>query len=80
MSTFEICVANNEDGEPGSLNPADIKGGNIFQFEQETWTGIGMNGSPSDASQAEQIVAFRKLEPSDPGAWPNTVPPCLRYM
>jgi hypothetical protein len=79
MRTFEVCVANNEDGEPGSLNPADIKGGNVFQFTDETWEAVGMSGSPESASEAEQIEAFRKWEPSHQGAWPNTIPPCLRY-
>jgi len=76
MGALEICIGNRENGEPGSMNPADIKPGNIFQFDQGTWEAAGGSGSPSEASVAEQIHRFRIWEPGHPGAWPNTGPPC----
>ena len=42
-----------------------------YQFTQQTWSGIGMSGSPSSASPAQQDAAAKKLQAqSGWGQWP----------
>ncbi len=53
----------------------DINTGNGFygglQFTQQSWNGVGMSGSPANASRAQQIeAAERLLAIQGWGAWP----------
>jgi peptidoglycan hydrolase-like protein with peptidoglycan-binding domain len=42
-----------------------------YQFTQQTWSGIGMSGSPASASPAQQDAAAQKLQAqSGWGQWP----------
>jgi hypothetical protein len=61
-----------------------------YQFEQSTWDSTtkamgvtwqltaGNSGvGPITATPAQQTAVFNVLAATDPGAWPNTSPPCL---
>jgi hypothetical protein len=90
LSRFARCVANNETGEPGSLNPRSIRwhieNGNgyqgAYQFLPSTWAAAGGTRYSSDAASAsprQQTRIFEGWVRGHQGAWPNTVPPCLGY-
>lgn len=85
-SSFALCVANREAGNPGSTSAASVdwtirdspyEGG--FQWLHATWLAQGGGRYAQravEATPAEQIAVFRAAEPSDPGAWPQSVPAC----
>lgn len=86
-TAFDICVANNETGEPGSSDPRYINwhaGGTYsgaFQFDEATWAEAGGRRYAriaGEATPAEQLHVFHNFEPGHPTRWPNTVPPCVR--
>lgn len=88
ITKFDLCVANNESGEPGSLSYSSInwheEGGyeGAYQFLNSTWLAAGGGKYASgalEATPAQQTAIFNSYEPNDPGAWPQTVPPCLKY-
>lgn len=85
-SAFALCVANREAGSPGStsagtvswtIEDAPYEGG--FQWLNSTWLSQGGGRyAPRaiEATPSEQIAIFEAAEPSNPGAWPVTVPAC----
>jgi hypothetical protein len=91
LTRFAWCVAsgvgstNNSTGESGgdfAINTGNgFSGG--YQFTDQTWQGtenamgVGWSAQAWEATPAEQTAAFNFLVRTDPGAWPNTVPPCL---
>jgi hypothetical protein len=86
ISTFDLCVANRENGEPGALTYSTIDWHAVndyygaFSFLHETWVaagGLRYAFNANEASPWEQSAIFNSYERIDPGAWPNTVPPCL---
>jgi peptidoglycan hydrolase-like protein with peptidoglycan-binding domain len=59
-----------ESGGNYSTNTGNGYGG-AYQFSQQTWSAIGMSGSPSSASAAQQDAAAQKLQSqSGWGQWP----------
>ena len=65
-------------GEQDASNGTDVS---YYQWLPSTYdTAARMAGEPerypTDASLEEQTRAFRAYEPTDPGAWPLTVPEC----
>lgn len=86
-TAFDICVANNEAGEPGSSDPHFIDWhlhdgaySGAFQFDGPTWAAAGgmrYSADAGDATPSEQLRVFHSWEPTHPSAWPNTVPPCV---
>jgi peptidoglycan hydrolase-like protein with peptidoglycan-binding domain len=59
-----------ESGGNYSTNTGNGYGG-AYQFSQQTWSAIGMSGSPSSASPAQQDAAAQKLQSqSGWGQWP----------
>ena len=87
-TAFDICVANNETGEPGSGDPRYINWhasgiySGAFQFDRSTWAEAGgtrYSSTAGEATKAEQLRIFHAFEPAHPTRWPNTVPPCVGY-
>ena len=59
-----------ESGGSYSTNTGNGYGG-AYQFTQQTWSAVGMSGSPSSASPAQQDAAAQKLQAqSGWGQWP----------
>ncbi|HEY3702133.1 MAG TPA: transglycosylase family protein [Acidimicrobiales bacterium] len=59
-----------ESGGNYSTNTGNGYGG-AYQFSQQTWSAMGMSGSPSSASPAQQDAAAQKLQSqSGWGQWP----------
>jgi len=59
-----------ESGGNYSTNTGNGYGG-AYQFSQQTWSAIGMSGSPSSASPAQQDAAAQRLQAqSGWGQWP----------
>jgi hypothetical protein len=59
-----------ESGGNYSTNTGNGYGG-AYQFSQSTWSSVGMSGSPSSASPAQQDAAAQKLQAqSGWGPWP----------
>lgn len=85
-SAFALCVANHEAGSPGStsagtvnwaIEDAPYEGG--FQWLHSSWIAQGGGRYAAravEATPAEQIAVFQAAEPSNPGAWPSSVPAC----
>lgn len=47
----------------------------------ETWKAAGGERFAYNANEAapvQQSIIFNHYSAIDPGAWPNTIPPCLR--
>jgi hypothetical protein len=89
ITTFDLCVANRENGEPGSLRFSDVNWHAVneyygaYSFLHETWRAAGGERFAYNANEAtpdEQSQVFNSYSARDPGAWPNTIPPCLGYM
>lgn len=91
-TAFDICVADNETGEPGSRDPRFIRWHagigrrrdttytGAFQFDEPTWREAGgqrFARVAGDATPGEQLHIFHRWERTHPSAWPNTVPPCV---
>lgn len=85
-TAFDICVANNETGEPGSSDPRFINWrasgtySGAFQFDEATWAEAGgtrYSRIAGEATPAQQLHVFHSFEPGHPTRWPNTVPPCV---
>jgi hypothetical protein len=87
ITRFDLCVANREKGEPGSLDPRlirwhEVGGGyyGAYSWLASTWTAEGggrFAPLASEATPQQQSIIFDKWSRIDPGAWPNTIPPCL---
>jgi hypothetical protein len=83
---FALCVANRESGEPGSYRFDTID----WRYDAEgyegaanwlnaTWLAAGGGRYAQHAYAAtpeQQVKVFMSYEPSHPGAWPQSVPPC----
>jgi hypothetical protein len=85
ISAFDYCVANRENGEPGSTDPSFIHWHAIneydgaYSFLPATWDEAGGQRYASRAYEAtpeQQTIIFEHWRRIDPGAWP-TIPPCL---
>ena len=58
-------------GDPTAVSPDGQYRGK-YQFRRETWRGLGGEGDPAAAPEAEQDrLAAALLERQGPGAWPN---------
>lgn len=89
ISKFDLCVANRENGEPGSTDyslidwHADNDYEGAYSEEHVKWEegsrGLGFPVHAYDATPEQQTVVFEKQVSVEPGAWPNTVPPCMEY-
>lgn len=87
ITRFDLCVANREKGEPGSLDPrlihwhADAEGyEGAYSWLPSTWIAQGggrFAAAAYEASPRQQSIIFDKWSRLDPGAWQNTIPPCL---
>lgn len=88
FGSFELCVANREQGEPGStdfhyINWQARQGryGGAYSMEQSKWEaggGLHYASVPEEASPEEQTLVFRKLGKMGEWTasnWP-TIPPC----
>ncbi len=79
-------MANRENGEPGTTTfstidwRADNEYEGAYSEEAAKWEagrrGISTKAAAYEASPQEQTEVFRRQVASDPGAWPNTGPPC----
>lgn len=85
ISSLDLCVANRENGEPGSYSYSTINWHAVneyrgaYSFLHETWVAAGGLRYAFDANEAspgEQSVVFNHWSRVDPGAWPNTLPAC----
>ncbi|MEV7284235.1 ubiquitin-like domain-containing protein [Streptomyces sp. NPDC093252] len=47
-------------GRPGAVDPSGTYGG-LYQFDTQTWQGLGGTGRPQDAPAAEQTLRAKKL-------------------
>jgi hypothetical protein len=86
-------VANDETGSPGSLSfstvhwhdtPEQNEGlyWGAYSWMQGTWEsqgGLRFAYHASEASPEQQSIIFDHWSRIDPGAWPNTIPPCEEY-
>jgi hypothetical protein len=88
ISTFDLCVANRENGEPGALTYNTINWHVVndyygaYSFLHPTWVSAGgerFADNANEASPEQQSIIFNSYRARDPGAWPATIPPCLRY-
>jgi Transglycosylase-like domain len=87
ITAFDACVANREKGEPGDLGLNTIHWHAVddgyygaYSWMASTWTSEGGGRFAPYANEAtprEQSIVFDKWSRLDPGAWPNTIPPCL---
>jgi len=86
ISRFDLCVANRENGEPGSTSYSSINWGAVneyygaYSFLHSTWVSMGglrYAYNANEASPSQQSVVFNYGARTDPGAWPATIPPCL---
>lgn len=86
ITDFDLCVANRENGEPGSLSYRSINWFAVneyygaYSFMQNTWESAGGRRfayHANEASPEDQSIIFNEYSARDPGAWPNTIPPCL---
>jgi hypothetical protein len=82
---FDLCVANRENGEPGATTYGTVNWHAVngyygaYSFLHETWAvagGLRYAYNANEASPSEQTAIFESYVRRDPGAWPNTVPPC----
>lgn len=88
ISKRDLCVANRENGEPGALTYSTIHWHAVneydgaYSFLPATWDQAGGQryaARADEASPGQQSAIFERWSHIDPGAWPNTLPPCLRY-
>lgn len=91
IDKFDLCVANNETGSPGSVSFGTIhwnytpsqneglyEGG--YSWLNSTWLSQGGGRYAQhayEASPKEQSIIFNRWSRLTPGAWPATIPPCL---
>jgi hypothetical protein len=53
-----------------------------YQWLPSTWqhaqrvAGVWFTPNPFEATLVQQTIVFNAFEPTDPGAWPETVPAC----
>ena len=85
ITRFDLCVANRENGEPGSTSYSTINWHAVndyygaYSFLEGTWKEAGGRRYAYNASQAtpeQQSIIFNYWSARHPGAWPNTIPPC----
>lgn len=88
ISLRDLCVANRENGEPGALTYDTVHWHAVneydgaYSFLPATWDEAGgrrFAARANEASPDQQSRVFEHWSRVDPGAWPNTLPPCLRY-
>lgn len=86
ITKFDLCVANRENGEPGSTSYNTINWHAVneyygaYSFLHSTWVsdgGLRFSYNANEATPEEQTIVFNEWSRRDPGAWPNTIPPCL---
>lgn len=86
ISEYDLCVANRENGEPGALTYNTINWHAVneyygaYSFLHGTWVaagGLRYTSNANEASPVDQSIIFNSYSARDPGAWPNTIPPCL---
>ena len=87
ITAFDACVGNRENGEPGALTLNTIHWHAIvgeyhgaYSFMPATWAAAGGHqfaGEANEATPRDQSRIFNSYSAIDPGAWPNTLPPCL---
>ncbi len=86
ITKFDLCVANRENGEPGALTYNTIHWFAVndyygaYSFLHPTWVtagGLRFAYNANLASPEQQSIVFNSYSARDPGAWPNTLPPCL---
>lgn len=79
-------MANRENGEPGDVNFHTINWQAVneyygaYSFLHPTWVsagGLRYAYNANEATPEEQSIIFNSYSALDPGAWPNTIPPCL---
>ncbi|NKZ07330.1 DUF348 domain-containing protein [Actinomadura latina] len=63
---------------PKSVNPAGYYG--LYQFSMQTWTSVGGQGKPSDASAGEQTYRAQLLYNKVNGRWQGQWPNCGKYL
>jgi hypothetical protein len=85
ISRFDLCVANRENGEPGATTFDTINWHAVndyygaYSFLHPTWVeagGLRFAYNANLASPEDQSIVFNHWSRVDPGAWPNTIPPC----
>ena len=85
FSAFDLCVANRENGEPGSYSYSTVHWHAVneyfgaYSFLHSTWVaagGLRYAYNANEASPTEQSAVFNHWSRVDPGAWPNTLPAC----
>lgn len=83
---YDLCVGNRENGEPGATTYNTIHWHVVndydgaYSFLPETWDAAGGQRYAARANEAtprQQTRIFEHWSSIDPGAWPNTIPPCL---
>ena len=80
-TSFDQCVGFRESGNTWTEDTGNGYYG-AFQWVPSTWASVlammHVTGppDPAAASPALQVRAFNYWAPRDPGAWPNTIPPC----
>ncbi len=75
--SFVECVTEHESGMRWHIVDPPYSGGD--QWTQSTWLAAGggrFAPTAAEATPGQQITVFLKYEPTDPGAWPVTVPAC----
>lgn len=87
FTTFELCVANRESGEPGSTSFSTIRWNYVgegyegaYNWVNSTWLAMGGGRYAEHANEAspkDQTLIFRAH--ANPGDWPLTVPDCSGY-
>jgi len=85
ITTLDLCVANRENGEPGSTSYDTINWFAVneyygaYSFLHSTWAAAGGEKYSFNANEAtpnQQSIVFNHWSAVDPGAWPNTLPAC----
>jgi hypothetical protein len=88
VGSFEACVANRENGEPGSLDPRLVNWHahnayeGAFSWEPSKWAaggGLRFAAHAYEATEAQQVLVFRQNGRNGEWTasnWP-TIPPCL---
>lgn len=87
FTAFELCVANRESGEPGSISYNTIRWDYVgegyegaYNWVNSTWLAMGGGKYAQHANEAspkDQTLIFRAH--ANPHDWPLTVPACYGY-
>ena len=85
ITALDLCVANRENGEPGSYSystinwHADNEYEGAYSEEHAKWVsggGLRYAAHAYEATPAQQSAVFNRQIKTEPGAWPNTLPAC----